>query len=295
MNCISYINFGKELFNIVKESKFQQKSCLENGHRIFRLNTQDLVELTKNDKSGDIKKGLFGKNVTDLKNWTLDLKYKAAEKFKVLTLDLKHNDDTTIKGAISETNNNIIKYHYTENEYTLHTGNTFQTGTLNAQSNRRQIILPEKYIGSLWTLHKEDLLMLSDAIGIAGKKLKPNEVAKKYDLTIPGLNLQKRYLMKKLQNNSKRKDMQLLKTEENNYTAIDYIKAINKTNINRAYMFLKNMFDISYNSLIVTEDFLQEYKEAKIISRIIDEWSEAVSKLKESHRSKVVSEKFCKK
>ena len=280
MNRNDYIFLGERLFNYVRQNSGKSQACRKNECRKLILNTDDILEFTKDENRLKQRKFLFGRFMYDWYEWNLELVHKVKSKSEVLSVNLKQNDKEVMTGAFLKNNKGAMSYHFTNNNILLQTGNTANTGYL--IDYRKTAILPEKFYDLLWIFDDKTLIWISKMFGIGGKKYHLDEIAKESDTCHDTIYDRKVYYLKLL-NSLYNSDTckRYNKTEPNGYTVVDYMKALREIKNNRAAEHLDNIKNGNLPpGLIINDDFLIAVKQAKICNKIINEWRENVKELR---------------
>ena len=216
------IEIGENLLTVARRSSLNANDLTK-----ITLEGEQLINLSRIKGIGTAKY-LFGRKLFSNENWSLDLVHKIKPNTEILHMSLKQDGSEVMNGAYSKTNKNgrvYSKFHFTEGDIYLTTGETTKYGTLAKQ--RKKFVLPEKYYDYLWCLKERKLQILADLFGICGETKTVEEMAEKWGVKttrIREIRENSLLVTKQLVTHNWRKPIGL--TEKNHYSIFDYIRAL---------------------------------------------------------------------
>ena len=220
------IEIGEILLDATKKARSDMSEQIGDVARIT-LRDNELINLSM-VKGKFTGKRLFDRQILPDENWSLDIVHKMKPDTDILHMSLKQGGEEVIKGAYSKSNKNgkaYSKFHFTEGEIYLTTGETTKFGTLAKQ--RRQFVLPMKYYGYLWWLKERNLQIISDLFGLCGKMKTADELAKIWGVQsnrIKKIRENSLLLTRELIKHNWKKPIELTKGKL--YSIFDYIRAL---------------------------------------------------------------------
>ncbi len=275
------IRIGNVLFSdFIKSGKAETFTKNKKTYNKITLNTKDLLKYTKDDiYNYNEERCFWGKHIYNLDDYALDILHKTKNSCEILIMSLKHivnkgqghesETEEIYRGAISKTKTKkgeVIKYHITEGEIDLYTGNTKPNGKI--VRAHREPVFPEKYLDYLYNLDDRTIKIIKDWYGLFREKKSPEDIGKMWGIKRNRVNEIVKIAVHRLRDMSQDEMIKPIReTNQNHYTIRDYINALNELENNLKHSLMKKI-----KRCIIDDSILQEYSRIKKLEDIINEW-----------------------